>query len=232
MSILQKKILIVDDENSIRELLQILLESNGFTNIKQASDGETALEIIKEWSPSVILLDLMLPKLDGLSICRTIRSTPKIADIPIIMITAKSEESDIVLGLELGANDYITKPFSNKIVLARIRNQLRNYKKDEKIYYYKNLIVDISQRKVFLNKYELELTYSEFEILALFIQNQGRVFTRNQLLSKIKHDLYYEVTERTIDVQIVNLRKKLKEFGRNIVTIRGIGYCIKTLEEE
>ena len=231
MNILQKKILIVDDEEPIRELLTILLESNGFVNVKCAVDGEEALSIIKDWNPSLILLDLILPKIDGLSLCRIIRSDSKISSVPIIILSAKNNESDIVLGLELGANDYITKPYSNKIVLARIRNQLRNYKKDEKIYYYKNLAIDMTQRKVLLGDFEIELTYSEFEILACFVQNQGRVYTRNQLLSKIKNDIYYDVTERTIDVQIVSLRKKLKELGKNIVTIRGIGYCIKNLED-
>ena len=115
---LKNKILIVDDEESIRELLEMLLESNGFSNIKTASDGEIALEIIEEWEPDLILLDLMLPKVDGLTICKRLRSEEKTSNIPIIMLTAKSEESDIVLGLELGANDYITKLFSNKIVIG------------------------------------------------------------------------------------------------------------------
>ena len=115
---LKSKILIVDDEGSIRELLEMLLESNGFSNIKTASDGEIALQIIEEWAPDLILLDLMLPKVDGLTICKQLRADEKTSNIPIIMLTAKSEESDIVLGLELGANDYITKPFSNKIVIA------------------------------------------------------------------------------------------------------------------
>ena len=136
---LKNKILIVDDEDSIRELLEMVLQANGFSNIKMAADGEVALQITEEWHPDVILLDLMLPKIDGLTICRKIRSNPSLATIPIIILSAKSEESDIVLGLEIGANDYITKPFSNKIVIARIRNQLRNSYKNSNIIYYEKL---------------------------------------------------------------------------------------------
>ena len=229
---LKNKILIVDDEESIRELLEMLLESNGFSNIKTASDGEMALEIIEEWEPDLILLDLMLPKVDGLTICKRLRSEEKTSNIPIIMLTAKSEESDIVLGLELGANDYITKPFSNKIVIARIRNQLRTTVKENKIIRYDNLLIDLTQHIAKLDGIELDLTFSEFEILTLFVKSPGRVYTRSQLLANLKGDAYYDVTDRTIDVQIVNLRKKLGDFGKNIITIRSIGYCIKSLENE
>ena len=229
---LKSKILIVDDEDSIRELLEMLLESNGFSNIKMAADGESAIAITEEWHPDIILLDLMLPKIDGLTVCRKIRSNPNTASMPIIMLTAKSEESDIVLGLEIGANDYITKPFSNKIVIARIRNQLRNIPKNNNIITYENLTIDIEKHTVKLDNELLDLTYSEFEILSLFIKSPGRVYTRSQLISNLKGDSYYEVTDRTIDVQIVNLRKKLGDFGKNIITIRSIGYCLKSLENE
>jgi len=228
---LSAKILIVDDEDAIRELLEMLLQANGFSDIKVASDGEGAISIVNEWHPDVILLDLMLPKIDGLTVCKKIRSNPDTASIPIIMLTAKSEETDIVLGLELGANDYITKPFSNKIVVARIRNQLRNKIKNSDLLKYLGLSIDTNTHIVKLNDTIIDLTYSEFEILSLFVKSPGRVYTRSQLISNLKGDLYYEVTDRTIDVQIVNLRKKLGEFGKNIITIRSIGYCIKSLEE-
>lgn len=228
---LSAKILIVDDEDAIRELLEMLLQANGFSDIKVASDGEGAISIVNEWHPDVILLDLMLPKIDGLTVCKKIRSNPDTASIPIIMLTAKSEETDIVLGLELGANDYITKPFSNKIVVARIRNQLRNKIKNNDLLKYLGLSIDTNTHIVKLNDTIIDLTYSEFEILSLFVKSPGRVYTRSQLISNLKGDLYYEVTDRTIDVQIVNLRKKLGEFGKNIITIRSIGYSMKSLEE-
>ena len=228
---LKDKILIVDDEDSIRELLEMVLQANGFSNIRMAADGEIALQIAEEWHPDIILLDLMLPKIDGLTVCRKIRSNPNLSTIPIIMLTAKSEESDIVLGLELGANDYITKPFSNKIIVARIRNQLRNSYKNSNLISYDKLIIDLDQHTVKLGNELLDLTFSEFEILALFVKSPGRVYTRSQLISNLKGNSYYEVTDRTIDVQIVNLRKKLGDYGKKIVTIRSIGYCIKSLEE-
>lgn len=227
---LKAKILIVDDETSIRELLEMLLEANGFSEIQMAKDGEEAIRITEEWHPDIILLDLMLPKIDGLTVCKQIRSNPKTNTIPIIMLTAKSEESDIVLGLELGANDYITKPFSNKIVIARIRNQLRNITKETNKILYENLCIDTEKRTAMLNNEFLDLTYSEYEILHLLAKNPGRVYTRSQLISNLKGNSYYEVTDRTIDVQIVNLRKKLGDFGKNIITIRSIGYCLKSLE--
>ncbi len=227
---LKAKILVVDDECAIRELLEMLLEANGFSDIKMASDGEEAIKIAEEWGPDIILLDLMLPKIDGLTVCRILRANPKTISTPIIMLTAKSEESDIVLGLELGANDYITKPFSNKIVIARIRNQLRNIPKETNKIKYENLIIDTEKRIVELGKEIIDLTYSEYEILYLLTKSPGRVYTRSQLISNLKGDSYYEVTDRTIDVQIVNLRKKLGDFGKNIITIRSIGYCLKSLE--
>ena len=227
---LKAKILVVDDECAIRELLEMLLEANGFFDIKMAADGEEAIKLAEEWQPDVILLDLMLPKIDGLTVCKMIRSNSKTTSIPIIMLTAKSEESDIVLGLELGANDYITKPFSNKIVIARIRNQLRNIAKETNKILYESLIIDTEKRTALLDNEFLDLTYSEYEILYLLAKNPGRVYTRSQLISSLKGDSYYDVTDRTIDVQIVNLRKKLGDFGKNIITIRSIGYCIKSLE--
>ena len=222
------KILIVDDEEAIRDILEMLLESNGYSNIKMASDGQSALEIVEDWKPDLVLLDLMLPKIDGLTVCRKMRSNSKLSDIPIIMLSAKSEESDIVIGLELGANDYITKPFSNKIVMARVRTQLRNVIKNDNIIMYESLTIDLSKHRAKLDNVELDLTFSEFEILSLLARSPERVYTRSQLLSSLKKDSYYEVTDRTIDVQIVNLRKKLGYFGRNIITIRGIGYCLKS----
>ena len=230
------KILIVDDEKDISDLIEMTLKSNGFKNIKKVFNGADALKCIEEWSPTLILLDLMLPEVDGLTICKKIKSNPLTENIPIIMITAKNEESDIVMGLELGANDYMTKPFSTKVLIARIRNQLRILETDNKkdtssIIQYKNLTVNKLNRSAIINNEELNLTYSEFELLVLFVSEPNRVYTRNQLLFHLKGDAGYEVSERAIDVQILNLRRKLKILGAEIESVRGIGYKLneKTL---
>ncbi len=222
------KILIVDDEKDISDLIEIALKTNDFSNVKKAGNGVDALNIIESYKPDLILLDLMLPGIDGLTICKNLKKSSSTCSIPIIMITAKSGENDIITGLELGANDYITKPFSTKILIARIKNQLRNpdsfnKTKNEEIKY-KNLVINLSKRTAFLDGQEIGLTYSEFEILVLLIGNQNRVFTRNQLLLHLKGDSGYDIGQRAVDVQILNLRRKLGPLGRDINTVRGIGY--------
>ncbi len=232
------KILVVDDEKDICNLITMTLNSNGFNNIRSINDGESAINIAKEWMPDLILLDLMLPKIDGLTVCRELKSYKETSKIPIIMITAKNEESDIVLGLELGANDYITKPFSLKVLVARVRTQLRSVPKiklpstdkSEDILNYKNLRLNLDQRSVEVDNNNIKLTYTEFELLVLFIKNQGRVFTRNQLILALRGNDGFDVCERAVDVQILNLRKKLGDIGADIETIRGIGYRIKGLQ--
>ncbi len=229
------KILTVDDEADICNLITMTLNSNGFNNVRSVNDGEYAIRTAREWHPDLILLDLMIPKTDGLTVCRELKSNKETSDIPIIMITAKNEESDIVLGLELGANDYITKPFSLKVLVARIRSQLRNASKIEKqeslenanILKHKNLTLNSNERSVEIGNKFIKLTYSEFELLSLFLRNQGRVFTRNQLITALRGNDGFDVCERAIDVQILNLRTKLGELGTEIETIRGIGYKLK-----
>ena len=206
------KILIVDDEKDISNLIEMALKTNGFFNVKKVFNGTDALYEIENWRPDLVLLDLMLPEIDGLTICRHVKSNVLTCNIPIIMITAKNEESDIVIGLELGANDYITKPFSTKILIARIRNQLRISNSETK------------KENAFINNKEIALTYSEFEMLVLFASNPNKVFTRNQLLLHLKGDAGYDIGERAIDVQILNLRRKLGSLGSDIETVRGIGY--------
>lgn len=225
-----KKILIIDDELAICELIKMNLETGGFSNIKIANDGETALKIIYDWLPDLILLDLMLPKVDGLTICKRVKNSPSTSDIPVIILSAKSRETDIVNGLDAGANDYITKPFSNKILIARIKSQLRNTSHNtvsNDIINYKSLSINLLQRNVKLEGRSIELTYSEFEILTAFAKHSGKVYTRSQLISNLRGDDGFDIAERAIDVQIVNLRKKLGDFGKNIETIRGIGYRLK-----
>ncbi|HQC43145.1 MAG TPA: response regulator transcription factor, partial [Verrucomicrobiota bacterium] len=179
----------------------------------------------KTFLPHLILLDIMLPGMDGLTVCRKLKSDEQTASIPIIMLTAKGEESDIIVGLEMGANDYITKPFSNKVLVARIRAQLRqqNEQPDTEEIRYENLVIFPAQRRVLLNQKDVELTFTEFEILALFTRHPGRVYTRDQIISQIRGS-DYPVTDRSIDVQIVNLRRKLGPWGNYIHTVRGVGY--------
>lgn len=225
-----EKILIVEDEPSIRELVKMALEDAGFSAVYEASDGETALQEVRRVQPDLILLDLMLPGIDGLTVCRKLKSEEDTRHIPIIMLTAKSEESDVVLGLEMGACDYITKPFSRKILAARVRAQLRDQAEAASGNEIRRpgLVINETLHNVKINGVEVELTRSEFAILLLFAAHPGRVYTRNQIILKIKGE-DYPVTERAVDVQIVNLRRKLGEWGaENIETIRGIGYRLRT----
>ena len=225
-----EKILIVEDEPSIRELVKMALEDAGFSAVYEAGDGETALQEVRRVQPDLILLDLMLPGIDGLTVCRKLKSEEDTRHIPIIMLTAKSEESDVVLGLEMGACDYITKPFSRKILAARVRAQLRNQTEAASGNEIRRpgLVINETLHSVKINGVEVELTRSEFAILLLFAAHPGRVYTRNQIILKIKGE-DYPVTERAVDVQIVNLRRKLGEWGaENIETIRGIGYRLRT----
>jgi two-component system phosphate regulon response regulator PhoB len=223
------KILIIEDEES-SGTYPFALENNGFTEIKTAPDGETGIQCAKTFLPHLILLDLMLPGMDGLTVCRQLKSDEQTSSIPIIMLTAKSEESDIIVGLEMGANDYITKPFSNKVLIARIRAQLRqqNEQPGTEEIHYEDLVIFPAQRQVLLNQKNVELTFTEFEILALFTRHPGRVYTRDQIISQIRGS-DYPVTDRSIDVQIVNLRRKLGSWGNHIHTVRGVGYRMNSI---
>ncbi|MGL6196139.1 MAG: response regulator [Thermoguttaceae bacterium] len=227
-----EKILIIEDEAAIAELLVYNLEKEGYKRVTTVSSGEDALNEAKQNPPDLILLDIMLPGINGLDVCKKLKSKPETAEIPIIMITAKSEESDVVVGLELGADDYITKPFSAKLVIARIRALLRRYQqvatsrpKDD-LLIAGPLRINLISREVFLDGEPITLTRGEYEILLLFIESPNRVFTRNQLVVETRGDDY--VTERAIDVQILGLRRKLGEHARLIETIRGVGYCFRS----
>lgn len=218
-------ILIVDDEPEIRELLRLALTAAGYTTLYEAADGQAALRIARQRHPSLILLDLMLPGIDGLDVCRQLKSDDLTKMIPVIMLTAKSEESDIVLGLELGASDYITKPFSRKILIARIHAQLRDFSAEAAAEEITRgpLVLNTALHRVTLNGAPIDLTAGEFELLKLFVTQPGRVQTRRHIINL--KDGSYAVTERAVDVQIVNLRRKLGSYGaEHIETIRGIGY--------
>lgn len=220
-----EKILVVEDDPSILELLKLTLANAGYPAIYTAENGERGLELAQKFLPDLILLDLMLPGIDGLTVCRKLKAAEGTQSIPIIMLTAKAEENDIVLGLELGASDYITKPFSHKILIARVRAQLRGTAESAQSteIRYQNLVVNPELHSAKLDGEELELTLSEFEILKLLAAHPGRVYTRNQIITQVRGD-DYPVTGRAIDVQIVNLRRKLGTWGEHIETIRGIGY--------
>lgn len=224
-------ILVVDDEKAILELIQFNLEQNGF-KVTTVKTGESALKKARSVEPDLIVLDLMLPGIDGLDVCRILKSDKETEDIFIIMLTAKGSEEDIVKGLELGADDYLTKPFSPKVLVARIKALIRRSSKkalDDEIINFKDLKIHSGKREVSNNGKLLELTYSEFQILHLLITNPGWVYTRNQIIEAIRGD-NYPVTDRSIDFQIVGLRKKLQDYGKYISTVRGVGYRFKEID--
>lgn len=228
----QAKILIVEDEHHINRLIELVLISDGFFKIKKAFNGLDALKIIKEDMPDLILLDVMLPDLDGFELCKIIKSNSSMETIKVIMLTAKKMEEDILKGFESGAIDYISKPFSNKILLARIKAHLENMDIKSSIYSYENISLDPVKNTVTVEGVLIELTNFEFKILQTFMKNTGVVFSRSQLLSYLRGDGGYDISERAIDVQILNLRRKLGKFGSYIETIRGVGYKLKEIKNE
>ena len=224
-----ERILVIEDEEAIRELVVLALESAGYHTVMSAANGEDGLKLAQVHLPDLVILDLMLPGIDGLEVCRQLKNNELTKAIPVIILSAKSDESDVVLGLELGAADYVTKPFSRKILVARVRAQLRQLseQEDSSEKRHNGLVINDELHSAKLNGENLELTYSEFAIMKLFAAHPGRVFTRNQIINRVKRD-GYPVTERAIDVQIVNLRSKLGEWGANIDTVRGVGYRLKS----
>lgn len=227
---MNSRILIIEDDDAIREVVRYTLENNGFKDTSEAADGEAGLNIALRERPALILLDLMLPKMDGLEVCRRLKHEESTRDIPVVMLTAKGEESDIVLGLELGAVDYITKPFSGKVLVARIRAHLRQAFEQETADEIRRngLTLKPSEHTARLNGKPLDLTFTEYGILQMLAARPGRVYTRDQIVSRVKGD-DYPVTDRAIDVQMVNLRRKLGAWAINVETVRGIGYRMKAM---
>ncbi|MCG8634844.1 MAG: response regulator transcription factor [Desulfobacterales bacterium] len=226
----KETILIVDDEEDILELIKFNLKSEGY-NILQAMTGEEAIKIAKQSGPDLMVLDLMLPGIDGLEVTKYLKNNDATMDIPIVMLTAKGEESDIVTGLELGANDYMSKPFSPRELTARIRAILRRRQKNSseppvRVRQEGDMVIDRAKHRVTIEGREVELTLSEFELLSFLAEKKGWVFTRGQIVDAI-HGENYAVTERSIDVIIVGLRKKLKNYASTIETVRGVGYRFK-----
>ncbi len=219
------KILIVEDEPHINRLIELVLISGGFYNIKKAFNGAEALDSIKSDKPDLILLDVMIPEIDGYTLCKQIKDDEYLKNIQVIMLTAKKMEEDILEGFESGAIDYISKPFSNKILLARVKAHLSN--NDYSQLSYNNLKIDDLKKIVLLDNKQIDLTKFEFEILKIFISSPGVAFSRSQLLNYLRGDDGFNVSERAMDVQILNLRRKLGNLGANIETIRGVGYKLK-----
>ena len=218
-------ILVVDDEEDILELVKLHLRQEGFTVIL-AETGEQALKLVQAQPPGLVVLDLMLPGVDGLDVCKRMKADPRTRKIPIVMLTAKGEEADIVTGLELGADDYVTKPFSGKVLVARIRRILRKQGEQtdrEQVVEIRNLVIDPARHEVLIGGKPISLTLTEFKILHTLAVRPGRVFTRYQIVDAVHGDDYL-VTDRAVDVQIVSLRRKLGEYAKYIETVRGVGY--------
>ncbi|MEN6355719.1 MAG: response regulator [Armatimonadota bacterium] len=225
----KEKVLIVDDEEEILRLVDYNLAKEGYLTCT-VTTGEQALIEARTGMPDLIMLDLMLPGVDGLNVCRILRSDPITKAIPIIMLTAKGEESDIVTGLELGADDYITKPFSPKVLIARVRAVLRREKtepaKESDIITIHGIRIDPGRHLVTINSETVDLTLTEFRILHALARRPGWVFTRYQIVECSRGE-ESEVTDRSVDVHIVSLRRKLGEAGEYIDTVRGVGYRLK-----
>ncbi len=224
------KLLIIEDEADIRELISFNLEMSGYDVIK-ARDGEEGLSTARSEKPDLIILDLMLPGMDGLKVCSHLKKDQDTKDIPIIMLTARSEDDDIINGLETGADDYITKPFSPRILIARVKAALRRVqteseeKTGNRIMIH-DLVIDVARHETLVEGEPVNLSATEFSILRFLAENPGWVFSRNQIIDSVKGE-DYPVTARSVDVQILGIRKKLGEAGNIIETVRGIGYRMK-----
>ncbi len=219
------RILVIDDEEDLIELVRYNLEQEGFQVIN-ASDGESGLIIARQELPDLILIDLMLPGMDGLELCRSLRADNRTASIPVIMLTAKSAESDRIVGLELGADDYVTKPFSPRELAARVKAVLRRTHltlPQSKVIHRGGLSIDLTRREVSVQGSPAELTATEFRLLQFFAEHPGRVFFRSELIDAAL-GRNVSVIDRTIDVHITGLRKKLGTCSDWIETIRGFGY--------
>ncbi len=222
-------VLVVEDERDLADVIEYNFKRDGF-NVFSASNGEKGLDLAREKRPNVVLLDLMLPGLDGIEVAKRLRLDPETRDIAIIMLTAKGEESDVVVGLEVGADDYVTKPFRMKELIARVKAVLRRGHVEDDVPAGKriergDLVLDTAKYQAIVAGEELPLTLTEFKLIAALASAPGRVFTRDLLLRKIQGDVW--VDERNIDVHVRAIRKKLGDKKDLIVTVRGVGYKFK-----
>lgn len=231
---IKQTILVVEDDEDIRELVSYNLLKEGY-QVAGVASGEEALAAVESKPPDLILLDLMLPGLDGLRVCHKLKTDPMTESLPIIMLTAKGEESDVVTGLNMGADDYISKPFSPKVLLARMQAVLRRAAGLEDEYegedngeevIIRDLTIHPGRHEVFAQGKLVDLTATEFKLLQLLTRRPGWVFTRQQILDGVHGD-NYAVTDRAVDVQVVGLRRKLGPVGDYIETVRGVGYRFK-----
>jgi len=225
----RESILVVDDEEDILELVRYNLTKNGY-RVTGVATGEDALQAALSSLPDLVVLDLMLPGVDGLEVCKLLKNNAKTAHIPVVMLTAKGEEADVVTGLELGADDYVTKPFSPRVLVARIRAVLRRKAKgvsaDSSTLQVRELVVNPGRHEVLVNGEPVELTYTEFRLLHTLARRPGWVFTRQQIIDAVRGD-NYPVTDRSVDVQVAGLRRKLGAYGEYVETVRGVGYRFK-----
>jgi two-component system, OmpR family, alkaline phosphatase synthesis response regulator PhoP len=226
---MKERILVVEDEEDIRGLIEYSLGREGYA-VHGVATGELGLKEARLKKPDLVLLDLMLPGMDGFEVCRMLKADPVTASTPVVIVTAKGEESDIVSGLEIGADDYVTKPFSPKVLVSRIRTVLRRRKKESddpaSILQVRDLVLHLGRHEVTLKGKAIVLTLTEFRILVFLARNPGWVYTRDQIVEAVQGS-DYPVTQRSVDVQMVGLRKKLGGFGKLIETVRGVGYRLK-----
>ena len=226
-------VLIVEDEADLRELLSYNLRKEGF-RVSAAATGQDALLEAEARPPDLVLLDLLLPDIDGLSVCRKLKANPRTRTAAIVMLTAKGEEVDVVSGLNVGADDYVTKPFSLRVLIARLRAVLRRREEteataqdpDDATVEIHGLVIHSGRHEVLVSGHPIDLTATEFRVLSLLARRPGWVLTRQQILDALHGDMY-AITERAVDVQIVGLRKKLGPAARYIETVRGVGYRFK-----
>jgi two-component system phosphate regulon response regulator PhoB len=225
----QEHILVVDDEEDILELVEFSLMRESFA-VSTATTGEEALKMAREEEPDLMVLDLMLPGVDGLEVARQLKADDETSHLPIVMLTAKGSEADIVTGLELGADDYVTKPFSPRVLVARIKAVLRRQAEpeptDEDVVRVHEIEIHPGRHEVIAGGEKIELTYTEFRILHLLARRPGWVYTRYQIVDGVRGE-NYPVTDRSVDVHIAGLRKKLGDYGEYIETVRGVGYRFK-----
>ena len=228
-----KKILVVEDDKDISELIQYNLSKEGY-EVSTVFDGVHAMEAVGRIMPDLIILDVMLPSQDGLDVCRQLKADGDLKNIPVIMLTAKSEESDVIVGLQMGADDYIAKPFSVKVLLARVKAVLRRViqvgtEDSLQKRQFGHLVIDVVKHKISFKGRVISLTSIEFDILEFLSRTPGRVYTREQILDKVWKDGKF-IIDRAVDVHVRGLRKKLEDAEDFIETVRGVGYCFKELD--
>ncbi len=225
---MSKKLVVIEDDQDITRLVTHYLTKEGYA-VKSSQDGIRGLQLIKQEKPDLVILDLMLPEMDGLEVCKRLRADPKTSALPIIVLTAKGEESDKIVGLELGADDYVTKPFSPKELVARVKALFRRSERqvEESTHHrYGQISLDVARHEVRVKDEEIKLTAKEFSLLVQLLKNKGRVMTREVLLDKVwGYDS--DVTTRTVDVHIRRLREKIPLLSEAIVTVKSYGYKLK-----